>query len=65
MPGLEEHLFPEKEEQIDGDGLITCAFLPLRDIVLFPQMVMPLFIGRERSLSAVRAAVANGENLIV
>ncbi|HID51123.1 MAG TPA: AAA family ATPase, partial [Anaerolineae bacterium] len=29
------------------------------------QMVMPLFIGRERSLSAVRAAVANGENLIV
>ncbi len=65
MPGLEEHLFPEKEELLDDDGLITCAFLPLRDIVLFPQMVMPLFIGRERSLSAVRAAVANGEDLIV
>ncbi|NJN55003.1 MAG: endopeptidase La, partial [Anaerolineae bacterium] len=28
-------------------------------------MVMPLFIGRERSLEAVRAAVANDENLIV
>ncbi len=65
MPGLEDHLFPEKEELLDDDGLISCAFLPLRDIVLFPQMVMPLFIGRERSLAAVRAAVTSGENLIV
>ncbi|MCA9977949.1 MAG: hypothetical protein KC413_19445, partial [Anaerolineales bacterium] len=25
------------------DGVIDCPFLPLRDVVLFPQMVMPLF----------------------
>ena len=65
MPGLEGKLFPEREEKVDEDGHIECAFLPLRDIVLFPQMVMPLFVGRERSLAAVKAAIDNNENLIV
>lgn len=65
MPGLGSELFPDKELEEDAEGFIDCAFLPLRDIVLFPQMVMPLFIGRERSLEAVRAAVAKDENLIV
>lgn len=53
-------------EELDSeDGIIECPFLPLRDVVLFPQMVMPLFIGRERSLAAIRAAVNNEETLIV
>ncbi len=65
MPGVSGELFPDKELEEDEEGFIEYAFLPLRDIVLFPQMVMPLFIGRERSLEAVRAAVANDENLIV
>jgi ATP-dependent Lon protease len=34
-------------------------------MVIFPQMVTPLFVGRPRSLSAVQAAIANGEKLIV
>jgi len=65
MPGLQDDLFSNTEDSADEDGIIECAFLPLRDIVLFPQMVMPLFIGRERSLLAVQAAVDNNENLIV
>ena len=65
MPGLQDDLFSNTEDSADEDGYIECAFLPLRDIVLFPQMVMPLFIGRERSLLAVQAAVDNNENLIV
>lgn len=65
MPGLQDDLFSDTEDSADEDGIIECAFLPLRDIVLFPQMVMPLFIGRERSLLAVQAAVDNNENLIV
>jgi ATP-dependent Lon protease len=52
-------------DDVDEDGLIERPFLPLRDIVLFPQMVMPLFVGRERSLAAVQAAVANEEKIIV
>ncbi len=65
MPGLEDDLFPQRDETADENGHIELAFLPLRDIVLFPQMVMPLFVGRERSLAAVKAAIANDENMVV
>ncbi len=64
FPGLDDEIFPERDTAIT-DGFIECPFLPLRDVVLFPQMVMPLFVGRERSLAAVKAAHANEENLIV
>ena len=50
---------------IDDDEIIECPFLPLRDLVLYPQMVMPLFVGRDRSLAAIYAADSNGERLIV
>ncbi len=49
----------------DEESVVECPFLPLRDMVLYPQMVVPLFIGRDRSLAALQAALANGENLIV
>ena len=64
FPDLDAEIFPEKETK-PKDGMIECPFLPLRDVVLYPQMVMPLFVGRERSLAAVKAASANDENLIV
>ena len=45
------------------------SVLPLRDIVVFPQMVVPLFVGREKSLSALRNVTssekANKELLLV
>lgn len=64
VPGLDSEMF-ELYNLPDQDGYIDCPFLPLRDIVLFPQMVMPLFVGRERSLAAIQAAIANQENLVV
>jgi ATP-dependent Lon protease len=39
--------------------------LPLRDTVIFPHMVTPLFVGRDRSLRAVEAAMANEGTIIV
>ena len=51
-------------DESTADGVIECPFLPLRDVVLFPQMVMPLLIGRDRSIAAVQAAMANGERLV-
>ena len=33
--------------------------LPLRDIVVFPGMVVPLFVGREKSVAALEAAMAS------
>jgi ATP-dependent Lon protease len=64
FPDLRTTVFPEKDTYSE-DGIIECPYLALRDVVLYPQMVMPLFVGRERSLAAIKAAVANDENLIV
>ena len=36
----------------------TLPVLPLRDIVVFPQMIVPLFVGRDKSVSALEAAMA-------
>ncbi|HYR54896.1 MAG TPA: LON peptidase substrate-binding domain-containing protein, partial [Myxococcaceae bacterium] len=33
--------------------------LPLRDIIVFPHMVVPLFVGRERSIAALKFAMAH------
>lgn len=64
FPDIGDDIFDQPVTK-DKDGLIECPFLALRDVVLFPQMVMPLFIGRERSLAAINAANQNHENLIV
>ena len=37
--------------------------LPLRDIVVFPYMVAPLFVGREKSVNALADAMNKGEGL--
>jgi ATP-dependent Lon protease len=39
--------------------------LPLRDLIIFPHMVVPLFVGRTKSLNAVEEAISNDGNLIV
>ncbi len=37
----------------------THPVLPLRDIVVFPHMIVPLFVGREKSIKALEAVVKN------
>ena len=37
------------------------ATLPLRDVVVYPHMVLPLFVGREKSIAALENAVSNEE----
>ena len=39
--------------------------LPLRDLIIFPNMVVPLFVGRAKSLNSVEEAISNEGNLIV
>ena len=38
--------------------------LPVRDVVIFNYMILPLFIGREKSVQAVESALKNGRNLL-
>ena len=51
-----EELYRIPNREPDADGLIEAAVLPLRDMVIFPRMVSPLFIGRETSLLALQEA---------
>ncbi len=39
--------------------------LPLRDIVVFPHMIAPLFVGRERSIKALEEAMARGRRILL
>ena len=39
--------------------------LPLRDIVIFPSMVVPLFVGREKSITALQAAMAGDKQIML
>ncbi|HEY6827546.1 MAG TPA: endopeptidase La, partial [Gemmatimonadaceae bacterium] len=41
------------------------AVLPLRDVVVFPYVAMPLLVGRQASLAAIEAAAAEGGNLFL
>src|SRR5450432_3705043 len=44
----------------DKRGPKRVPLLPLRDIVVFPHMVVPLFVGREKSIGALEEAMAKG-----
>ncbi|QJA05605.1 endopeptidase La [Thermosulfurimonas marina] len=63
---MEEASFVSPELR-EGESIEVPEVLPLmaiRDIVLFPGMVIPLFVGREKSLAAVSEALS-GEKLLV
>ena len=49
-----------------SDGaMITLPVLPLRDIVVFPHMIVPLFVGREKSIRALEAVMAEDKQIIL
>ena len=44
---------------------IALPVLPLRDIVVFPHMIVPLFVGREKSIKALEAVMAEEKQIIL
>lgn len=44
---------------------LTLPVLPLRDIVVFPHRIVPLFVGREKSVAALEAAMASDKQLFL
>lgn len=51
-----EELYRVPNTEPDEDGYITCAVVPLRDVVVYPHMVSPIFVGRESTLLAIEEA---------
>ena len=47
------------------DIKITLPLLPLRDIVVFPSMVIPLFVGRDKSITALNEVMKKDKKIIL
>ena len=45
--------------------VISLPVLPLRDIVVFPSMIVPLFVGRDKSVAALEAAMAGDKEIFL
>ena len=44
---------------------LQMPLLPLRDVVVFPNMVIPLFVGRPKSIKALEAAMESGKSIML
>jgi len=59
-----EELYNIPDAEPDEDGLIECTVLPLRDLVVFPHMVSPVFLSQPSALMAVEEAQMNDQTVI-
>jgi len=55
------------DETVDivEDSPIVLPILPLRDVVVYPHMVIPLFVGREKSIQALEKAMAEDKQILL
>jgi ATP-dependent Lon protease len=51
--------------QDSGLSTIQLPLLPLRDVVVFPHMVIPLFVGRPKSIKALETAMESGKSIVL
>jgi len=58
-------MFFSKKEDVQSFSTVLLPLLPLRDIVVFPHMVVPLFVGRERSVKALEAAMKSDKMIFL
>ncbi len=54
-----------KEELNNIEIPTTLPILPVRDIVIFPYMIIPLFIGREMSIKAIDSAISTNKMVLL
>jgi ATP-dependent Lon protease len=52
-------------ENVPSTEIIQYPLLPLRDVVVFPHMVIPLFVGRPKSIKAMETAMEAGKSILL
>ena len=55
----------QENNPIDLSDVSNVPVLPLRDVVVYPNMVIPLFVGRDKSIQALDAAMANNKQILL
>ncbi|MFZ5658623.1 MAG: endopeptidase La [Pseudomonadota bacterium] len=55
----------ENKITVVENASVTVPVLPLRDVVVFPHMVIPLFVGRQKSITALEDAMAGDKNILL
>lgn len=50
---------------LEREARIELPVLPLRDVVVYPHMVIPLFVGREKSIRCLETAMAQDKQIIL
>lgn len=53
------------DEETTVDDSSGVPVLPLRDVVVYPHMVIPLFVGREKSIVALNRAMDSGKRILL
>ena len=53
------------KQQVTIDYTSSFPVLPLRDVVVFPHMVIPLFVGRDKSIIALERAMEKGKHIVL
>ncbi len=46
-------------------SMVQSPLLPLRDVVVFPHMIIPLFVGRPKSIKALETAMETGKSIVL
>ena len=50
---------------VEDSKQVTLPLLPLRDVVVFPHMVIPLFVGRQKSIKALELAMETNKSILL
>ncbi len=54
-----------QDTPLSSNEPVALPLLPLRDVVVFPHMVIPLFVGRPKSIKALDAAMESGKHILL
>jgi ATP-dependent Lon protease len=61
----DEMMFNNEENRDRSMPKMDIPLLPLRDVVVFPHMIVPLFVGRERSIAALESAMKDEKEIFM